>query len=96
MVETILEERLNHIFEWYRGMVSEKTGRLVYVYDPEANTSVLDGSLTLDSPRAEIPFALTSLSTSYDVKRSKSDEGVKDPCRIIGIIHTAVVGSDQF
>ncbi|RPJ00079.1 MAG: hypothetical protein EHM36_15125, partial [Deltaproteobacteria bacterium] len=44
MVENILKERLTHIFEWYRGMVSEKTGRLVYLFDPKANTSVSDGS----------------------------------------------------
>ena len=43
-MEAILKERLTHILGWYRGMVTEKTGRLVYVYDPEANTSVLDGS----------------------------------------------------
>jgi len=44
MVETILKERLMEIFEWYRGMVDEKTGRLVYTYDPKANTSEVDGS----------------------------------------------------
>ncbi len=44
MVENILKERLIHIFEWYRGMVSEKTGRLVYIYDPKAKTVVADTS----------------------------------------------------
>ena len=44
MLETILKERLTHIFEWYREMVNEKTGRLVYIYDPRANSSVMDGS----------------------------------------------------
>ncbi len=44
MIETILKERLTHIFEWYRGMVSKKTGRLVYIYDPGTSSSEVDGS----------------------------------------------------
>jgi hypothetical protein len=44
MIETILKERLIRIFEWYGGMVSEKTGRLVYLYDPGSNTAVTDSS----------------------------------------------------
>jgi hypothetical protein len=39
-----LTERLNLMFEWYRGMVSEQTGRLVYTYDPETDRVIADGS----------------------------------------------------
>lgn len=44
MMERISRERLFLIFDWYRGMVIEKTGRLVYIYHPETNSLVTDGS----------------------------------------------------
>jgi hypothetical protein len=39
----ILNDRLRLIFEWYKGMVNENTGRLLYVYDPENNVTIGDG-----------------------------------------------------
>lgn len=39
-----LERAAGLSFEWYRKMVDEKTGRLVYIYDPRANISFADGS----------------------------------------------------
>jgi len=44
MISDSVQDRLNLIFEWYKGMVSEQTGRLLYLYDPEANAVVADGS----------------------------------------------------
>jgi hypothetical protein len=37
-MDKILKERLTLIFEWYKGLVSEETGRLVYIYAPAAKT----------------------------------------------------------
>jgi hypothetical protein len=31
------------MFEWYKGMVDERTGRLLYLYDPENDVTVGDG-----------------------------------------------------
>jgi hypothetical protein len=31
------------MFEWYKGMVDERTGRLLYLYDPENETATGDG-----------------------------------------------------
>ncbi len=39
----ILDDRLRLIFEWYKGMVDEKTGRLLYLYDPENEVTIGDG-----------------------------------------------------
>ena len=39
----ILDDRLRLIFEWYKGMVDEHTGRLLYLYDPENDVTIGDG-----------------------------------------------------
>ena len=39
----ILGLRLRLIFDWYKGMVDESTGRLLYLYDPEDGTTISDG-----------------------------------------------------
>jgi hypothetical protein len=39
----MLLDRLRLMFEWYKGMVDEETGRLLYLYDPGAEVSVGDG-----------------------------------------------------
>lgn len=31
----LLVDRLQPVFDWHKGMVDERTGRLIYVYDPE-------------------------------------------------------------
>jgi hypothetical protein len=31
------------MFEWYKGMVDEQTGRLLYTYDPETGVAIGDG-----------------------------------------------------
>jgi hypothetical protein len=38
-----LVDRLELMFEWYKGMVDERTGRLLYTYDPETGLAVGDG-----------------------------------------------------
>jgi hypothetical protein len=35
-------------FDWYAGMISERTGRLVYTYEPERDVAVVDGSAIRD------------------------------------------------
>lgn len=39
-----LIERLELIIDWYKGMVSDETGRLLYVYDPDQGIAVANGS----------------------------------------------------
>ncbi len=39
----MLSDRLRLIFDWYRGMVDESTGRLLYMYDPENGVTIGDG-----------------------------------------------------
>jgi hypothetical protein len=39
----ILVERLELMFDWYKGMVDVGTGRLLYLYDPESDTATGDG-----------------------------------------------------
>jgi hypothetical protein len=39
----ILSDRLRLMFEWYKGMVDENTGRLLYLYDPENDVTIGDG-----------------------------------------------------
>jgi hypothetical protein len=38
-----LVDRLDLMFDWYRGMIDEATGRLLYSYDPETGLAVGDG-----------------------------------------------------
>jgi hypothetical protein len=39
----MLRDRLRLMFEWYKGMVDESTGRLLYLYDPENDVTIGDG-----------------------------------------------------
>jgi hypothetical protein len=39
----MLGDRLRLIFEWYKGMVDESTGRLLYLYIPETDVTIGDG-----------------------------------------------------
>jgi hypothetical protein len=39
----ILVDRLRLMFDWYKAMVDESTGRFLYLYDPENDLSVSDG-----------------------------------------------------
>jgi hypothetical protein len=39
----MLVDRLELMFEWYKGMVDEGTGRLLYLYDPEHDAATGDG-----------------------------------------------------
>lgn len=43
-MDKILKERLAFIYEWYKGMVNEETGRLVYIYSPSTDSVVANGS----------------------------------------------------
>ena len=38
-----LVDRLGLMFEWYKGMVDERTGRLLYSYDPATDVTIGDG-----------------------------------------------------
>jgi hypothetical protein len=44
----MLRDRLRLILEWYKGMVDEKTGRLLYLYDPENEVTIGDGESIRD------------------------------------------------
>ena len=44
----MLGDRLQLMFEWYKGMVDESTGRLLYLYDPENDVTIGDGELIRD------------------------------------------------
>jgi hypothetical protein len=39
----MLVERLELMFDWYKRMVDERTGRLLYLYDPENEVATGDG-----------------------------------------------------
>ncbi len=39
----VLGERIRLIFDWYKGMVDESTGRLLYLYYPESDATIGDG-----------------------------------------------------
>jgi hypothetical protein len=39
----MLADRLQLVFEWYKRMVDERTGRLLYLYDPENDVAIGDG-----------------------------------------------------
>jgi hypothetical protein len=39
----VLGDRLRLVFDWYKGMVDERTGRLLYLYDPENDVTIGDG-----------------------------------------------------
>lgn len=39
----ILIDRLELIFDWYKGMVDQRTGRLLYLYDPRSDLAIGDG-----------------------------------------------------
>jgi hypothetical protein len=39
----MLGDRLQLMFEWYKGMVDQSTGRLLYLYDPENDVTISDG-----------------------------------------------------
>jgi len=39
----VLGDRLRLMFEWYKGMVDESTGRLLYLYDPVKDVTIGDG-----------------------------------------------------
>jgi hypothetical protein len=39
----MLVDRLRLMFDWYKGMVDDSTGRFLYLYDPENDVTVTDG-----------------------------------------------------
>jgi hypothetical protein len=39
----MLGDRLRLMFDWYKGMVDERTGRLLYLYDPANDVTISDG-----------------------------------------------------
>ncbi len=39
----ILVDRLKLMFDWYKGMVDQRTGRLLYLYDPQSDFTIGDG-----------------------------------------------------
>ena len=41
-------DRLRLMFDWYKGIIDESTGRLLYLYDPENDVTIGDGELIRD------------------------------------------------
>lgn len=39
----LLVDRLALMFDWYKGMVDQHTGRLLYLYDPQHDRAIGDG-----------------------------------------------------
>ena len=39
----LLVDRLGLMFDWYKGMVDQRTGRLLYLYDPQSDLAIGDG-----------------------------------------------------
>jgi hypothetical protein len=39
----MLVDRLRLMFDWYKGVVDESTGRFLYLYDPESDITIADG-----------------------------------------------------
>jgi len=39
----LLVDRLGLMFDWYQGMVDQRTGRLLYLYDPQSDLAIGDG-----------------------------------------------------
>jgi len=44
----MLGNRLRLMFEWFKGMVDERTGRLLYLYDPDNGLAIGDGEPVRD------------------------------------------------
>ena len=44
----VLGDRLRLMFDWYKGMADESTGRLLYLYHPENGVTIGDGELIRD------------------------------------------------
>ena len=44
----MLGDRLRLMFDWYKGMVDESTGRLLYLYDPEHDVTIGSGEAIRD------------------------------------------------
>jgi hypothetical protein len=44
----LLGDRLRLVFEWYKGMIDESTGRLLYLYDLENDVTIGDGEPVRD------------------------------------------------
>jgi hypothetical protein len=44
----ILSDRLRLMFDWYKGMVDENAGRLLYLYDPQSDVRIGDGEFIRD------------------------------------------------
>ncbi len=40
---SVISDRLRLMFDWYKGMVDETTGHLLYLYDPENGVAIGDG-----------------------------------------------------
>ena len=41
----MLRDRLQLMFDWYKGMIDRSTGRLLYLYDPENEVTIGDGEV---------------------------------------------------
>jgi hypothetical protein len=48
MRSSVLQQRLALILDWYQGMTSDQTGRLVYSYEPESDSVISNGSAIRD------------------------------------------------
>lgn len=91
-----VRDRLEWIYEWYGRMVSEQTGRLIYLYDPETGRIVADGSPIRDiasvwslellsrflGRRELIPVAERTLEYYGRMLRRRDGDLILDPLRL--------------
>jgi hypothetical protein len=67
----VLGDRLRLMFDWYKGMVDESTGRLLYLYDPENGVTIGDGEPIRD------------IASIWDVEVLSAFLGRDDLCPLI-------------
>jgi hypothetical protein len=63
-----LVDRLELIFEWYKGMVDERTGRLLYRYDPDTDLAIGDGEPIRDIASVWDVEVLSAFLVRYDLR----------------------------
>ncbi len=78
----MLGDRLRLMFDWYKGMVDESTGRLLYLYDPEHDTVISDGESIRDIA-AIWDVAMLSAFLGRDDLRSLIQRSLRYFCQFI-------------
>jgi len=63
----ILVDRLKLMFDWYKGMVDQRTGRLLYLYDPRNDLAIGDGEPIRDIAAVWDVEVLSTFLGRYDL-----------------------------